>query len=57
MSNDIQPLDIANETLRDKLIRCGWASDFSVNTLVKLIEDYCDAKVSAALEATNKPTP
>jgi hypothetical protein len=25
------------ESLRDKLIRCGWASNFSVDTLVQLI--------------------
>ena len=24
------------ESLRDKLIRCGWASNFSVDTLVRL---------------------
>jgi len=28
------------ETLRDKLIRCGWASNFSVDTLVGLIEKH-----------------
>jgi hypothetical protein len=28
------------ETLRDKLIRCGWGSNFSVDTLVRLIEKH-----------------
>jgi endonuclease YncB( thermonuclease family) len=28
------------ESLRDKLIRCGWASNFNVSTLVRLIEDH-----------------
>jgi hypothetical protein len=29
------------ETLREKLIRCGWASNFSADTLVKLINRHC----------------
>ena len=28
------------EPVRDKLIRCGWASNFSVDTLVQLIERH-----------------
>ena len=28
------------ESLRDKLIRCGWASNFSVDTLVRLVERH-----------------
>lgn len=32
------------ETLREKLIRCGWASNFSVDTLVRLIEDHGSTK-------------
>jgi len=30
------------ESLRDKLIRCGWVTPFNVNTLVKLIERHYD---------------
>jgi hypothetical protein len=33
-----------NETLREKLIRCGWATNFNVDTLVKLIEKHCEEK-------------
>ena len=29
------------ETLREKLIRCGWASNFNADTLVKLINRHC----------------
>jgi len=28
------------ETLRDKLIRCGWVTDFNADTLVRLIERH-----------------
>lgn len=29
-----------SESLRDSLIRCGWASSFSAGTLVRLIEKH-----------------
>jgi hypothetical protein len=29
------------ETLREKLIRCGWVTPFSADTLVKLINKHC----------------
>ena len=29
------------ETLREKLIRCGWVTSFSADTLVKLINRHC----------------
>jgi len=28
------------ETLRDKLIRCGWVTNFNADTLVQLIERH-----------------
>jgi hypothetical protein len=31
------------ETLRDKLIRCGWVTNFNADTLVRLIERHYDA--------------
>jgi hypothetical protein len=31
------------ETLRDKLIRCGWVTNFNADTLVKLIERHYTA--------------
>jgi hypothetical protein len=29
------------ETLREKLIRCGWVTPFNADTLVKLINKHC----------------
>jgi len=29
------------ETLREKLIRCGWITPFNADTLVKLINKHC----------------
>lgn len=37
------------EALRDRLIRCGWASNFSADTLVSLIEKHY-AKTEAMLD-------
>ena len=31
------------EKLRDKLIRCGWVTNFNADTLVRLIERHYDA--------------
>ena len=38
------------EPLRDKLIRCGWVTNFNADTLVRLIERHY-----AALEAQPEP--
>lgn len=32
--------DALAEPLRDKLIRCGWVTDFNADTLVSLIEKH-----------------
>jgi hypothetical protein len=39
------------ETLGEKLIRCGWVTNFNVKTLVKLIEEHFSSRTSSA------PTP
>lgn len=42
------------EPLRDKLIRCGWVTDFNADTLVSLIEEhYADrmAMLDQAMQA------
>ena len=40
-----------NETLGEKLIRCGWVTNFNVKTLVKLIEEHFSSRIHSA------PTP
>jgi hypothetical protein len=39
------------ETLRDKLIRCGWVTNFNADTLVQLIERHYDALAQPEPEA------
>jgi hypothetical protein len=34
------------KTLRDKLIRCGWVTNFNADTLVKLIERHYAARAA-----------
>jgi hypothetical protein len=33
---------VVAETLREKLIRCGWVTNFNADTLVKLVERHCE---------------
>jgi hypothetical protein len=33
------------ETLGEKLIRCGWADNFNVKTLVRLIEEHFSSRI------------
>jgi hypothetical protein len=33
------------ETLGEKLIRCGWVTNFNVKTLVKLIEEHFSSRI------------
>ena len=37
-----------NETLGEKLIRCGWVTNFNVKTLVKLIEEHFSSRIPSA---------
>ena len=39
------------ETLEEKLIRCGWVTNFNVKTLVRLIEEHFSSRIPSA------PTP
>ena len=48
MENQMKPM---NETLGEKLIRCGWVTNFNVKTLVKLIEEHFSSRIPYA------PTP
>jgi 4-hydroxy-L-threonine phosphate dehydrogenase PdxA len=41
-----------NETLRDKLIRCGWVTNFNADTLVKLIKTHYKNLASNKLSDT-----
>ena len=35
------------ETLGEKLIRCGWVTNFNVKTLVRLIEEHFNSRTSS----------
>ena len=48
MENQMKPM---TETLGEKLIRCGWVTNFNVKTLVKLIEEHFSSRIPSA------PTP
>ena len=37
------------ETLGEKLIRCGWITNFNVKTLVRLIEEHFSSRIPSAL--------
>ena len=37
------------KTLEEKLIRCGWATNYNVKTLVKLIEEHFSFRNPSAL--------
>lgn len=45
------------ETLRDKLIRCGWVTEFNANTLVRLIETHYanERKTRRRVQAVKPP--
>jgi hypothetical protein len=45
MENQMKPMA---ETLGEKLIRCGWVTNFNVKTLVRLIEDHFISRIPAA---------
>lgn len=44
------------ESLRDKLIRCGWVTNFNADTLVRLIEQHYaeqEAMLDQAMQAAD----